>query len=225
MAFNHHYWWLITGLCILSHSAFAEMQFHVYGKRYCEIVSTSDFSNFVIYNSDNINDCQHHWWSSINEMKLKRFLKANFVHFQGPNTWMIDNIIYPNSNDFNMKVSGKNFQQVGQFKMEWNKLLKNHGPYVDYTITKNHLYGIRRGREVYELKDASGHYYVLYGLSMDIKDIQQLRNQLKLPKGWQFIQGSLPSDYVINPSKSTIHIIQDNLNNNYQRVAKNLLEP
>ncbi|NBX84185.1 MAG: hypothetical protein EBQ95_01085 [Gammaproteobacteria bacterium] len=224
MAFNHHHWWLITGLCILIHSVYAETQTDVYGKRYCEIVSTNDFSNFTIYNSDNVNDCPHHWWSSLNEIKLKRYLKASFVHMQGPNTWMVDKIIYPNSYGLRKNIMGKQFQQVGHFKMEWNKLIKNHGPYIEYTITKKHLYEIHQGRQIYELKDAAGNYYVLYGLSMDMKDIQQLKNQLKLPRGWQFLKGKLAKDYILNSANSTIYIVQDNLNNNYQRVEKDLLE-
>lgn len=224
MAFKHHHGWWRFLLCLFATSGFAAAEMNVFGKHYCEIVSTQDYSHFVIYNSENPNDCPHHWWSALKIMKLKRYLKANFIHLQGPNIWMVDRIIYPKSSIPKMEVEGKKFHVVGQFQLEWSKLIQHHGPYVNYAITKEHILFWNQGQHIYQLKDPQGRYYVLYGLSQKSRNIEQMKNKLQLPKGWYFVEGILAKNYELNSHGNMIYIIQDNLDNNYQRVSKSLLE-
>lgn len=224
MAFKHHHgWWkIVFGLFASSCCAVSESE--VFGQHYCEIVSTRDYTHFVIYNSANPNDCPRHWWSALKMMKLKRYLNANFIHLQGPNIWMVDKIIYPQSSISLTEVEGKKFQVVGRFHLEWTQLMQNHGPYVDYAINKDHILHWNQGRRIYQLRDPSGHYYVLYGLSHKSKNIEEWKNRLQLPKGWQMSEGILAQNYELEPNGQLIHVIQDNLDNNYQRLSKSLLE-
>lgn len=223
MAF-HHRGWLAIWFCLCASMTHAKTEYQVFGKQYCEIVLTHDFSNFVIYNSEDIEDCPHHWWRTLNEMKLKRKLNAAFVHFQEPHIWMVDRVIYSNNSYSKMNISGKKFKKIGYFKLEWNKILQKHGPYTDFSIIKTYIFAINQGRHIYQLKDPYGHYYVLYAQSTKLKDINQLKVQIKLPTGWKFIEGAMLNDFILNPKDPNVHIVQDNLSNHYQRVSKNLLE-
>jgi len=79
------------------------------------------------------------------------------------------------------------------------------------------------GKPVYELIGPKGQVYVMqsYSQIVDPKlaytDLVALGNRLKPPKGWQYRSRTLTAD-LIAPSGGKAHIIQDELQNTYQRL-------
>jgi hypothetical protein len=202
----------------------------VYGKRYCEIVYSKNYMDFNVYSSNNAHSCPHSWWKGVNESGIKKDTNAQYVFLNGPRVWVVDDMV--DNQPGKMPVShfkGKPLHLVGTFHADFQSLLRSHGPYTDYKINRNQSFSIRKGREVVELINPKGQVYLLQSLSLKKRSqnpaqISQLKQHLALPKGWTFKTGQLSSDYRLAPSANAIHIVQDEHDNTYQLISKDLLK-
>lgn len=202
----------------------------VYGKRYCEIVYSKNYMDFHVYSSNNAHPCPHSWWRGIDESSVKKDTNAQYVFLNGPRVWVVDDIV--NHQPAKMPVSqfkGKPLHLVGSFHADFQSLLRHHGPYTDYKINRDQTFSLHKGREVVELITPKGQVYLLHSLSLKKRSqspaqISQLKQHLSLPKGWTFKSGNLSSDYHMTPSANAIHIVQDEYDNTYQLIGKDLLK-
>lgn len=202
----------------------------VYGKRYCEIVYSKNYMDFNVYSSNNTHTCPHAWWKGMNEGSVKKDTNAQYVFLNGPRVWVVDDIV--NHQPSKMPVSqfkGKPLHLVGSFHADFQSLLRNHGPYTDYKINRGQTFSVHKGREVVELINPQGKVYLLHSLSLKKRSqspaqIAQLKQHLSLPKGWTFKSGNLSNDYRLSPSGNEIHIVQDEYDNTYQLIAKDVLK-
>ncbi|MBB1250741.1 hypothetical protein [Rhizobium sp. G21] len=78
------------------------------------------------------------------------------------------------------------------------------------------------GKPVFELIDPKGQVYMMQSYAqivdpaLTLADLPGLRERLKLPKGWTYSTRVLAEDYKLE-AKGVAHVLQDELQNTYQR--------
>lgn len=199
-----------------------------YGQRYCEIVSSSNYADFNVYNTYGLNDCPKHWWSSLKDQIIQKKYHYKFVHLNGPRIWLIDSISKSQEKSFVENIEGQRLQKVASFHPDLSSIIKSHGPYTDYLIEKNHRYEFNKGRMVYELINPQGQIYVLHSISLKHRqqspeNLNHLMQSLKLPSGWHIKKGIIANAKVLTPLGGKIHVIQDDYENTYQLSDKDFL--
>jgi hypothetical protein len=220
-------WRLCCWLLTLPLASFAADS--LYGKRYCEIVSSENFSDFNIYNTNGLNDCPKSWWTNLKDHALQKKYHFKFVYLSGPRLWLIDSIQnQPNSRDLK-NIEGQKLRKVATFHPQLSSLMSRHGPYTDYQIQRGQSYHFKKGRMVYELVNPQGKIYVLHSISLKHRtqvpgQLNHLAQSLKLPSGWQIKQGQINEDKVLRPIAQTIHVIQDDFENTYQLSNQDFLK-
>lgn len=207
--------------------SFAESK-SIYGKRYCEIVSSSNYADFNVYNTYGLNDCPNHWWSGLKDTLLQKKYHLKFVHLNGPRVWLIDGISNGYSPSAIENFEGQQLRKVASFHPDFSSIMRSHGPYTDYLIEKEHAFEFNKGRMVYELINPKGQVYVLHSISLKHRyqsptNLNHLMHSLKLPQGWRVKQGVIADAKVLKPSARQIHVIQDEYENTYQLTQKDFL--
>ncbi len=200
----------------------------VYGQRYCEIVSSSNYADFNVYNTYGLNDCPKHWWSGLKDQFIQKKYHFRFVHLNGPRIWLIDGISKDYSQSSIENIEGQRLRKVASFHPDFSSIIKRHGPYTDYLIEKDHEFQFNKGRLVYELINPKGQVYVLHSISLKHynqtpANLNHLMHNLKLPQGWHIKQGIISDAKVLKPISRQIHVIQDDYENTYQLTQKDFL--
>jgi|LauGreDrversion4_2_1035121.scaffolds.fasta_scaffold372064_2 hypothetical protein len=202
----------------------------IYGKRFCEIVYSKNFMDFYVYNSNTLHDCPQSWWKGLNQNIIKKDVQASYVFLNGPRIWLVDKIDNEPSKARTVnQFRGKPLHLVGTFHTDFQTLLKHHGPYTDYKIDRDQVCSLHKGRMIIEIINQQGQVYILQSISlkhhMQTPDnIAQLKHQIKLPKGWFMKMGALPEDFKMRPQEHSIHVVQDEFDNTYQLVDKDLIK-
>lgn len=217
--------WLLT-LPLVSFSASDSL----YGKRYCEIVSSANYADFNVYNTNGLNDCPKSWWGRLKDTVLQKKYNYKFVHLNGPRLWLIDSISSQDGSSNEVKnFEGQKLKKVASFHPDLTTIMKSHGPYTDYLIQRKHSYQINKGRTVYEIVTAQGKIYVLHSISLkranqSPEKLNNLMHSLKLPKGWYVKQGVIHEDKSLKPTAQSIHVLQDEYENTYQLTSSDFLK-
>jgi hypothetical protein len=103
------------------------------------------------------------------------------------------------------------------------ELIEKRASYVERTIGRTKDWVFLAGKPVYELISPKGQVYVMQSYSQIVdpnlrySDLAALGSRLKPPKGWQYRSRTLTADLVAQ-SRGEAHIIQDELQNTYQRL-------
>lgn len=202
----------------------------LYGKRYCEIISSENYADFFVYNTNGLNNCPKSWWASLKDTVLQKKYHYKFVHLSGPRLWLIDSIQNPSTSATDVKnFEGQNLRKVASFHPKLSSILDRHGPYTDYLIKRRQAYQFNKGRMIYELVNPQGKVYVMHSVSLKHQfrtpdNLYSLASSLKLPKGWRFKQGEIQEDKTLKPVAQTIHVIQDEFENTYQLTSRDFLK-
>ncbi|HBB53010.1 MAG TPA: hypothetical protein DCZ80_03820 [Legionellales bacterium] len=220
-------WRVCCGLLTLSLMSYASDS--LYGMRYCEIVSSQNFADFYIYNTNGLNACPPSWWAGLKDKDLEKKYKYKFVHLSGPRIWLIDSIQNPSASNEIKNFNGQKLRRVASFHPKLSSILNRHGPYIDYLIKRQQAYQFNKGRVVYELVSPQGKVYVMHSLSQKHQyktpeSLNGLSGALKLPKGWQLKYGEIQEDKILTPVAQTIHVMQDEFENTYQLTSQDFLK-
>ena len=103
-------------------------------------------------------------------------------------------------------------------------------PYVVRDIERDTQYTFQAGKPVYELVSPSGDTYVMQTYSqvidpsLSLEDLLTLDSRLDLPAGWRYQVVMLDRDLVLSAA-GVAHLVQDDLNNSYQRIEATDLAP
>ena len=201
----------------------------IYGKRYCEIISSANFSDFYVYNTYGLNNCPQSWWDKVKSADFQKKYHYKFVHLNGPRLWLIDKII-SNQPESEVKIfEGQQLREFASFHPNLSSIMKNHGPYTEHHVIKKYSYKINKGRRVYELITDNNKIYVLQSISLKIKpqspdNLEAVIASLKLPPRWRYKQGRLTEDKYLKPTHNNIEVIQDEYENTYQLSARDLIQ-
>lgn len=198
---------------------------HVRNARYGEIVVVTGgpfrFTGHV-YNTLGLNDCPEALWKTLDPKRLKKELKARSVILNGPRYFLMDKISLVNPGNI-ASFEGLQARHLADVKISLLSVLRGRAkPYTENTVVRTTDYVFRKGRPIYELVAPDGTVYVMQSYSLIVdptlkeSELPGLAQKLKLPPGWQYRVRRPESDLVLKAT-GVAHVLQDNLQNSYQR--------
>jgi hypothetical protein len=196
--------------------------------RYCEILTmvrqrlTFDIA---VYNTLGLNFCPDAEWKALDAEALAKQLKVDRVNLNGPRYWTLNAIKAAGD------TAGGKTETFGGIAMTQRATLKlklwqaKQGGYRVNTIRRSTTFFYKAGSEVYELVSPKGDVYMMQSYAqiidpkLTIDDLPKLGQRLKLPKGWKYQVRTLSADYALK-AEGTAYVVQDDLDNTYQRRGK-----
>lgn len=196
----------------------------VRGQEYGEVVAVYRYFNnlkaAIYYTNFGEAKLMDEQYEKIKTEDAKKQLGTFYAIKNGPRFWVIDEITgyYMGKSEI---ISGYKFEHPGVLSLTMADL-KKRKPYEEKAVNRKTLYRCRKGEKIYELISDKGVVYTMQSASREtdknltFTDLDSLGSSLKLPKGWKYQVRVLDKDEVFN-IKNTAYVIQDNLNNTYQR--------
>ena len=196
----------------------------LYGERYCEIIALRGELPEVtatVYNTIGFNDCPAAWWDALDPNQVAAGLGAFLVRMNGPRHWVIDRASSAGITNV-IDVEGEALGEVAAIPLRTPADFSST-PYTERTIVRDNLWRWRAHRRVYTLSAPDGQVYMMQAFSqivdpaLRLPDLAGLGARLELPDGWRFETSKLRRPFVLDAG-GTATIIQDELQNTYQRI-------
>lgn len=198
--------------------------------RYGEILAVGGKPGHVtatVYNTIGLNDCPAAKWSALDPTALKKQLGARSVVLNGPRHFLMSHIVAKTPPGPVVTLGGLAMRQVATVPLPAGTLLSGarSKPYADRVVARNTEYVFNSGMRVYELVSPGGIAYIMqsYALIVDpnLTDaaLPTLAKRLMLPKGWSYRVRTLSSDLHLSTTNGQAHVVQDDLQDTYQRVS------
>lgn len=176
-----------------------------------------------VYNTIGLNDCPDTLWTALDTDQLKKELKAKAVILNGPRYLLMDANALTGPGKL-ATFQGLEMRHLADLSLPLASVLRGKSkPYEENTVARTTQYTFTKGRPVYELVSPKGTVYVMQSYARTIKpkltaaDLPRLGEELKLPEGWNYRE-RIPSEDLVIRTSGTAHVIQDELENTYQRV-------
>lgn len=196
--------------------------------RYGEIiVVTGEQMAFTghVYNTIGLNECPEAQWKALDPARLKEEFKARAIIMNGPRYCLMDTNTFSNPGEV-ASFDGLKARHLADVSISPAVVLRGHSkPYTENKVSRTTKFVFRKGLPVYELVSPKGVVYVMqsYSQTVDPKlgesDLAKLGDRLKLPKGWQYRVRTPATDTILQTS-GTAYVLQDELENSYQRAAQ-----
>jgi hypothetical protein len=184
------------------------------------------------YNSTDLNNsknprdtCPQAVWDKVDPEELKKQYNVLGVFKNGPRHWVMEWIELPvgAERDFD----GFKARWMGQVKLPKDVDLKKKGSsaYKPTTVARKSQMGFAKGKPVFILDDPEGNPWVMQAYSLIVDpnltydSLKDLGSKLKLPAGWKFRVKDLDEDLTIGAVNGIAHIVQDDLENTYDKCA------
>ena len=188
-------------------------------RRYCELFVVKREGvrlSADVYNTLGLNDYPQAAWDAIDTAKFR-------VIRNGPRHFIMDRLASGDVSRSPADIQGLAMRPVATMRLRLLDLVEKRAFYVERTIRRTTDWTFLAGKPVYELVSPKGQVYVMQSYSqiadpsLAYADLAALGSRLKPPKGWQYRSRTLTADLVA-PARGEAHIIQDELQNTYQRL-------
>ncbi|HVU14589.1 MAG TPA: hypothetical protein VHD90_25105 [Phototrophicaceae bacterium] len=194
--------------------------------RYCEILPVALQQGKLIasvYNTLGHNDCPAEAWQALDVNAIKQQFHAVYVLMNGPRYWLMDQIIGKGAtrNGDNVVIGGLGFTKRAEVTLTLTDMKTI--PYQTREIQRDTEYIFDAGKPIYELIAPDGSTYVMQTYSQQVDatlamtDLATLADRLKLPSGWKYQVVVLDHDLTLS-AHGVAHLVQDDLDNSYQRI-------
>ena len=197
------------------------------GKRYGEVIVVRG-GPFVftgeVFNTLGLNDCPEPIWRALDPRALKKEFRAAAVVLNGPRYFVMDRSSLANPGRV-ATFGGLEARHLANVRITLPTILRGRtAPYTENTVARTSEFLYRQGGRIYELIAPDGTRYVMqtYAVIVDpdltMADLKNLATRLRLPPGWKYRTRVLDRDLVLR-AEGTVHVLQDDLENSYQRVT------
>lgn len=196
------------------------------GVRYCEVLLLrEDAGNFQaeVWNTLGMNDCPQSDWEALDAPAIAKERQAAMALLNGPRHWTLDSI----TADIRATAPETTFGKLGMFRaatIDFGPNLPSQTPYTERSINRETVFGFDAGTDVYELVTPDKTVYVMQAFSqlkdptLDANDLGTLGERLSLPEGWSYRVRTLNDALDVLSTDGVAVVIQDELQNTYQRV-------
>jgi hypothetical protein len=170
-----------------------------------------------------LNDCPQAAWDAIDTAKVASQFDAFRVIRNGPRRFIMDRLASGDADKSAADIQGLAMRPVATLSLRLFEFIGKRASYVERTVRRTTDWTYLAGRPVYELVNPKGETYVMQSYAqiadpnLRYDDLAGLGSRLKPPAGWQYRSRTLTADLVA-PSKGEAHVIQDELQNTYQRL-------
>lgn len=200
----------------------------LYNYRYCEIILAKMESlgklKTEVYNSMLCNECPQEQWEGLDFEVIAKDHGAKRAVANGPRYWVLDRIDSAKKIEICKETFGNlEMSKVATINVPLRKARKKSA-YRTVEVNRKTNFYFKAGREVYVLESDQGECYIMQSYSqtidktLQISDLSQLGERLKLPKGWSFRAAHLEEDLNLISPKGKATVLQDNLENTYQHL-------
>jgi hypothetical protein len=195
-------------------------------RRYCELLVIERHGvgfSADVYNTLGLNECPQAAWEAIDTAKVASQFDAFRVARNGPRHFIMDRLASGDADKSAADIQGLAMRPVATMKLRLLEFIGKRASYVDRTVHRTTDWTFLAGKPVYELVSPKGQVYVMQSYSQIVDpnlrydDLAALGSRLKPPPGWQYRSRTLTADLVA-PSLGEAHVIQDELQNTYQRL-------
>jgi hypothetical protein len=178
-----------------------------------------------VWNTLGMNDCPQEAWDQLDAAAIAEERGALLAILNGPRYWVLDYI----TSAIRQNAPETTFGSLGMFRaaeIDFGTELPVQGPYTERSIARETVFGFAAGTEVHELTTPDGVTYVMQAYSqiidptLTITDLPALGDRLDLPAGWTFSVRTLPADLGVLSTDGVATVLQDELQNTYQRVDR-----
>lgn len=199
----------------------------LFDQRYCEILTVERQKlklHVTVYNTLGYNTCPEDAWRKLNAHVLARELDVGATQLNGPRHWLMDRIIGKGATAAGEVKTFGGIEMAARAEITMPLLGAQIGKsyYQPTDVNRETVWLFAAGKPVFELTDPQGHVYMMqsYAQIVDPKltlaDLPGLGARLKLPRGWTYSTRVLTEDYRLE-AKGVAHVLQDELQNTYQR--------
>ena len=198
----------------------------LYDVRYCEVLllrSTDGEFSAEVWNTLGENDCPQAEWDQLDAAAIATERNALAAILNGPRYWVLDSI----TSSIRENAAETTFGSLGMFQaavIDFGTEPPTQTPYVERSVVRENAFGFAAGREIYELTSPDGTTYVMQTYSQIIDetltsaDLAGLDARIEQPAGWTFTARTLTEDLAVNSTDGVATVIQDDLQNTYQRI-------
>ena len=201
----------------------------MHGARYGEVLLVTGRLNRIkatVYNTLGLNECPDDLWQALDTEAIKKAYRARAVILNGPRYFLMDKVSIADPGEEIFDFGGLQMRRLATVPLPLTSILgglRRH-PYTERPVRRTTVYVWNTGREVYELVAPDGTTYVMqsYSLAVDRTmteaDLPLLGARLRLPAGWVYRVRRIDDEWAL-PVEREARIIQDELDNSYQRVG------
>lgn len=207
-------------------SSYARYPKGLRGVRYCEVLLLrKEGGAYVahVWNTLGMSACPAAEWNAIDFGALAKERAAVVALKNGPRFWMLDEII----SNLRKGAPTTRFGTIAMFEaatIRFGRKIPDQSPYLSRRIVRDTIFRFKAGRRVYQLTDPEGRPYVMQSYAQ-INDptltearLGTLGTVLHLPPGWNFSTRVLSADLDVHSTKGMATVVQDELQNTYQRI-------
>jgi hypothetical protein len=197
--------------------------------RYCEVLEMRGElpdAKVNVWNTIAFSDCPQAKFDRLDPATIAAQTGASLVVINGPRHFLMDSAVARIGSRVRV-FGGMRMRKVATIPIAAPADLIQ-GLYAERTINRVNTWTWERGRRVFELVDPEGTTYVMqsYSLMRDpelrLSDLPGVGDRLELPEGWRYRARRLREDLTLG-AKGAATIIQDDLNNTYQRAPARLV--
>ncbi len=162
--------------------------------------------------------------SKLDLAKIQKDNKALKVILNGPRLWTVDKV----------EVNAGNIRDFGGLQARWvmwfpipKDFKQGSFGYQPMEVIRDTRMHINTGSKAFLLDDPDGNTYVMksadriFHPDQKYSDLKDLGSKLKLPSGWKFRCVTIEKDFSFYPDNGKGWIVQDNMNNTYDRIGGN----
>jgi hypothetical protein len=198
------------------------------GQRYCEVLLAHAHGGGVtidVYNSFGMTDCPEADWRALDAKAIQSSLRVDRAILNGPRVWLVDGMEGSHFADPTPRAfNGIGMRLGARIEMSMSEVKAQREPYREHTIQRQTVYRFDAGKRVYELTAPDGRVYVMQSYSLEKAaltepGLETLATMLHVPAGWAYQTRVLTEPMILRTVDGAAHVIQDDLNDTYQRRA------
>jgi hypothetical protein len=194
--------------------------------RYGEVLLLrADNGTFMaeVWNTLGMNDCPDAEWQALDAAAIAHERGALSAILNGPRYWVLDSI----RSNIRQQAPETSFGGLGMFLaavLDFGAEPPVLGPYIERSVVRETVFGFAKGSEVYELVAPDGTAYIMQAYSQIIDqsltadDLGGIGARIEPPEGWTYRVRILASDLEVSSSNGVATVMQDELQNTYQRI-------
>jgi haloalkane dehalogenase len=205
----------------------------MHGARYGEVLLVTGRLiriEATVYNTLGLNDCPEDLWQALNTEAIKRAYGARAAILNGPRYFLMGKVSIADPGEEIFDFGGLQMRRLATVPLPLTSLLGglNRHPYTEQPVRRTTVYVWDQDQEVYELVAPEGRSYVMqsYLLTVDPTltegDLPTLGTRLQLPPGWCYRVRQLSRKWSLQVDGEA-RVVQDDLENSYQRVEPSSL--
>lgn len=194
--------------------------------RYCElIVMKRDGISLqtTVYNTLGQNDCPADAWQAITASAAETQFDALKVVLNGPRHWVLDGILASGATAEGETVTVGGLGFTARAVLDLSLFDLRSKPYQERAVNRTTQWIYDAGKPMFLLQGPDGSKYAMQSYAQIVDktltydDLANLAERLKLPEGWSFAV-SVPETDMTYPAAGQAIVVQDDLDNTYQKL-------